>query len=138
VEEIKTEINNLKMELAEATATLIKLEQERKNSVISKFFNTIGGVSGLLSIAVIVYSGGKLVNRLDSVEMKVALIERDGSRNASEYIAANNQWKTDTEERIARMETSVLTILPALPRIEAKLDSLKETLDDHRRNSTKP
>jgi hypothetical protein len=80
----------------------------------------VGSLSVLVSIGV---AWGSMNGKIDA-----AAVKADAAKVAAESISRSSEWRdkriNDQSERLGKIETSVQFIVPAIQRIEAKLDNL--------------
>ena len=105
------------------------MSNERK-SMVTQIASAVSTVSGLASIAIIVFYGGALAETVKVHEARIGAIEAKGSRSAESHIMLDDARDDRIQARISFLESE----LKPIPRIEAKLDSLKEKLDEHMKN----
>lgn len=101
---------------------------ERKGTIIG-LLNLCGGISGLLSIAALIFFGGGLVEKVRALEVRMTVVERDTGPVAREHIKLDELRDETTRDRLQSHEEAI----KAFSRIEAdvreisvKLDALKE------------
>lgn len=107
---------------------------ERTKSALERVFNYVSGLSGLLSIALLVWKGGFLWNTVfDSHERRITAIEQGGSRGLEVHVKQDDERVADLRSRTGRLEEAVLQfseIKKDVAVLNVKLDSLKDKLED--------
>lgn len=98
--------------------------QERKTTVIG-VFNAIGGLSGLLSISLLVWNGGKLVAKVDNHEERISRVETSGSVGLQKHEALDDQRVSDMRLRLNRLEDESVAIHNTLSDIRGDLREIK-------------
>lgn len=87
-------------------------------------FTASGGLSGVLAVLVVIWRGGELNHEVRVLDTRVSIIETLGSVQVQKHIAIDDARVGDARARLDKVEVAV----EALPRIEVKLDLLKEEL----------
>lgn len=77
---------------------------DTKQQRIIAGLNFFGGISGILAIATLIFYGGAMVERLRAVEIRVNVIEAQGSPTCQQHIATDNERFTSEERRMSEME----------------------------------
>lgn len=101
---------------------------ERRN-LVAAMLSAVGGVGGLVAIALVIWRGGALAQVVEGLEVRVARIEINGSNGLQIHEAKDDQRVADIQHRLDRLESMLTTVA----RIETKLDLVKEALDDHKK-----
>lgn len=104
------------------------MEQKK---TLAAIFNFIGGVSGLISIAIILLKGGMLLQKVDGHETRLNNIEATGSIGLREHVKMDDERVTDVRNRTARLEDAMMKLVDLnadVKVLNAKVDSLKEQL----------
>lgn len=96
----------------------------------------LGVTEGAIALGMIFWKGGALVNDHEAVKARVTAIEASGSRVVSEHIKLDDYREKVDSERLAKLE-AIVQLIPDLTMkvavIDAKMDGLKSSLDDHRK-----
>jgi hypothetical protein len=97
-------------------------------------FNAIGGVSGLLSIVLLVWRGGALVQQVNDHDRRIVAVEQFGSSALGTHVKYDDERVQTLKERTLRLE-NILVALPDLQRevavVNVKMDGLQKTLDEY-------
>lgn len=108
---------------------------------LAAILNFVGGVSGLLALGAIVFWGGALVEKVRSLDGRVAAIEALGSTSLQKHIASDEKIDEAHSARLRMLEDSISLIHRIDTKVETmstKLDLLKEQLTKHENESRKP
>lgn len=107
---------------------------EKRYSVAS-MFNALGGISGLLSIGVVFWNGGKVVEKVENQEVRINgqdqrinKIENDGSNGLKRHEGLDDQRVTDISARLRRCEDDGQAIRNNLSDIKGDLREIKAYL----------
>lgn len=100
---------------------------ERKYNIIG-IFNMVGGVSGMLSIALLVWNGGKVVAMVENHEQRLEGIEVRGSSGLQRHEALDDQRVGDITSRLRRCEDDGAQIRATLADIKGDLREIKAHL----------
>lgn len=137
---------------------------ERKPTIIG-LFNAIGGLSGLLSISMLFWQGGKLVEKVNGVAQSCATlgievsahsshitrldteveahgqrinkVEANGSPGLQKHEALDDQRVADIRQRINRVEDESIVIRGALTDIRGDLREIKAHMGISNGNNNK-
>ena len=105
---------------------------KRSTFAIREVFNLIGGVSGLLSIGLLVFKGGAITQVVTEHERRIEWVERNGSASLGEHVKYDDERVKNLNERVIRVE-GYLAVLPAVQRdvavMDVKLDTLIKAVD---------
>lgn len=109
---------------------------DQKKNLAASVFTFLGGVSGLISIALIVWKGGAIVNTIEIHGRRLDTIEANGSIGLREHVKMDDERVSDIRQRqidqALRMThqeetlTRVLELFGEVKVINTKLDALKE------------
>lgn len=112
---------------------------EQKKNLAASVFNFLGGLSGLISIGLIIWKGGILVatvdnhgKRLDNIEMGGSIGLREHVKLDDERINDIKQRQVDQASRITHQEETVTRLMELYGEVKVintKLDALKETMN---------
>lgn len=97
---------------------------ERKPTIIG-LFNAVGGLSGLLSISLLVWNGGKIVAKVDNHEDRINRVEVSGSVGLQKHEALDDQRVSDIRLRLNRLEDESVAIHNTLSDIRGDLREIK-------------
>ena len=107
-------------------------------ALFASTFNFLGGISGLISIVIIIWKGGALNQKVESHETRIGNIEQTGSIGLREHVKGDDERvadmrlrETDMALRITHQEelTAKLTeLFGDVKVINVKLDALKEQI----------
>ena len=103
-------------------------EHESKSNranMVKEIFNLIGGLSGLLSIALLVFKGGVLLQTVDDHGRRISTMENGGSSLAREHIKLDDERVTNLKERTAKLEA----IMSSIPNIERDVAVMRRDID---------
>jgi hypothetical protein len=87
---------------------------KKRADMVKEVFNLIGGLSGLLSIALLIFKGGVLLQTVDDHDRRIVQMEQGGSSLAREHIKLDDERVQNLKERTARLEA----IMASIPNIE--------------------
>lgn len=99
---------------------------------IAAIFNFIGGVTGAIALATVIFSFGTLVEQLKSVNSRVQEIERNGTPLMREHIKLDDQRAVSEEARLKMLESNNDILHRVDTKVESlsvKLDAIKERMD---------
>lgn len=103
-------------------------------SSIYQVLNFMGGVSGLLALVGIVFWGGGLVEKVRSLDGRVAAIENGGSQTFRTHASADEKLFNAFDARLKLVEDAtraIHTVDKTVAEITVKLDNLKDQLGRH-------
>lgn len=103
----------------------MKQEQRGVAITIADILNFVGGVSGLVALATLVFMGGSIVEKIRTLDIRVTAIENAGSSTLRSHIAADEKMDESINARLRMLEENIL----ALHSIETKLESASTKLD---------
>jgi hypothetical protein len=128
-----------------------RLEEEIEEKSVSKgaywyfekFCLFIGALSGMIAISMVIFNGGKAFQRLDALDVQLIEhanrlkdIEKEGSGGLKTYMAVDTVQNALRDDRLSRVETACRTLQEInveLGKMNAKMDALKESLEEHKR-----
>ena len=99
--------------------------------LFSSTFNFLGGVSGLLSLALIIWNGGTLWQMVHDHGRRIDSIEQSGSSGLREHVKEDTERVRDLQDRMKRQEEVSLRVVELsgdVKVISVKLDALKEAM----------
>lgn len=125
-----------------------------KRTFLTSAFNLVGGVSGLLSLGLLVWNGGNLWRQVQEHERRLGNIEVGGSNRLQVHEGLDNERinelknsRDDMARRVAKMEDAVLSLIEMrgdVKSINARLDGLDKgqgrieaSLEEHKKVSVK-
>jgi hypothetical protein len=94
--------------------------------------NMLGGMSGLLSIALIVWKGGVLYQHVDDHERRLAIMESGGSIGLREHVKQDDERVNELRLRVVHQEevsASLLELKGDVKVLNVKMDSIKDQLN---------
>jgi hypothetical protein len=95
---------------------------ENRKSNLMAVLNAVGGISGILSIGLVIFSGGSLVEKVRGMDVRVQTLEATSGPSFHAHEAKDDDRDAAQNLRLEKLEAAV----NALPRIESKLDRLIE------------
>jgi hypothetical protein len=95
---------------------------ENRKSNLMAVLNAVGGISGILSIGLVIFSGGSLVEKVRGMDVRLNVLESGGTGNFRAHEARDDDRDAAQNVRLDKLEAAI----NALPRIESKLDRLME------------
>jgi hypothetical protein len=98
---------------------------KKRADMVKEIFNLIGGLSGLLSIALLVFKGGVLLQTVDDHDRRIGVMEQGGSSMAREHIKLDDERVTSLKERTAKLEA----IMSSIPNIERDVAVLRVQIE---------
>lgn len=108
---------------------------EQKKNALASVFNLVGGMSGLLSIALLIWKGGALMQKVDDHDRRILTIESNGSgaliahdREDKTHHAAADTRLTRLEDGFMKMLENVAEIRSDTRSLNVKFDAMKEQL----------
>ncbi len=109
---------------------------ENHRDIAGKVFNFLGGLSGLLSIALIIWKGGVLWQMVADHDRRITNVEQRGSIGLIEHVklddervgAIKSEQAQDREIR-QRLLESVNSVVSDVKVINTKLDAIKEQIN---------
>jgi hypothetical protein len=101
-----------------------------KRSVLQQVSQGVSTLSGVCSLALVIFYGGGLVKTVEGHEVRIEHLESIGSRTVTEHIKVDDTREAQTDKRVSTIETEIR----ALPRIEANVAAIKERLEELVRN----
>ena len=102
----------------------LEVKSNRAN-MVKEIFNLIGGLSGLLSIALLVFKGGVLLQTVNDHDRRIVQMENGGSSMAREHVKLDDERVTSLKERTAKLEA----IMASIPNIERDVAVLRVQID---------
>lgn len=114
--------------------TTMKNEQRGVAITIADILNFIGGVSGLIALATLVFMGGSIVEKIRTLDLRVTAIESAGSSTLRTHIAADEKMDESVNARLRMLEENIVSLHRIETKLETastKLDMLKEQLVQH-------
>lgn len=109
-----------------------------RTTKLSSLFNLVGGISGLISISLIIWQGGQLYQRVEDHGKRLDRIEVAGSGGLREHVKGDDERVMDIRQRlvdqstrlthIEDVNTKLLELSGELKAVNAKLDALKEQI----------
>lgn len=97
---------------------------------MARVFSFLGGLSGLLSIALIIWKGGVLWQMVGDHERRINVVETSGSRRLGEHEREDDQRVNDMRQRITHQEDIGARVMDGLADIRGDVKVIKATLDD--------
>ena len=108
--------------------------------MLTEIFNFVGGISGLLSIGLLVFRGGALLQTINDHDRRIVQMEIGGSSLAREHIKLDDERVATLKDRTAKIE-AVMASIPNIERdvavLRVQIDALLKALERDR-NSSKP
>ena len=95
---------------------------ETKKMNFMAVLNAVGGVSGIMSIGLVIFSGGTLVEKVRGMDVRLQAVESSGTGSFKSHQTQDDERDAMQNIRLEKLEAAV----NALPRIESKLDRLIE------------
>lgn len=114
--------------------TTMKQEQTKVAVTFADILNFIGGVSGLIALATLVFMGGSIVEKIRSLDLRVTAIESAGSATLRTHIAADAQMDESINARLRMLEENIVSLHRIETKLETastKLDMMKEQMTQH-------
>jgi hypothetical protein len=102
---------------------------ERSVGKVTGILSFIGGVSGFIAIATLVFYGGAMAEQVRVLNARVTTLEAMGSPPLREHVKQDSAEYQSLSERVTRLENIMITIPAELSRISTKLDLVKEKVD---------
>ena len=113
------------------------MSTDNHRELLAKLFSFIGGLSGLLSIALIIWKGGVLWQMVVEHDRRIVSIENGGSMGLREHVKLDDErvgamQRGITEQREAqnKLLSQVGDLATDVKVINAKLDSIKEQISN--------
>ena len=98
---------------------------KKRADMVKEIFNLIGGLSGLLSIALLVFKGGVLLQTVDDHDRRIGVMEQGGSSMAREHIKLDDERVQSLKDRTAKLEA----IMSSIPNIERDVAVMRRDID---------
>lgn len=113
---------------------------EQRKSLIVSTLNFLGGLSGLLSLALLVWKGGMIAQMVAQHETRIGLIESGGSGTVREHVKEDNERIGDLKLRMVRQEdlngsinVKLSDLVGEVRVLNFKVDTLNEKLNGPKR-----
>jgi predicted membrane chloride channel (bestrophin family) len=104
-----------------------------RRTLVASVFSAVGGVSGVIAIALVIWRGGAMAENQRFHEVRLTTMEgimnNAGSLGLQKHVAIDDARSAVDEQRIERLEAAIAVVV----RLEAKVDALKESLEEHKR-----
>lgn len=114
--------------------TTMKNEQRGLAVTVADILNFVGGVSGMIALATLVFMGGALVEKMKALDIRVTAIESAGSSTLRSHVAADEKMDESINARLRMLEENILSLHRIETKLETastKLDMLKEQMANH-------
>lgn len=114
--------------------TTMKNEQRGLAVTVADILNFVGGVSGMIALATLVFMGGALVEKMKALDIRVTAIESGGSSTLKSHVAADEKMDEAINARLRMLEENILSLHRIETKLETastKLDMLKEQMSNH-------
>lgn len=114
--------------------TTMKNEQRGLAVTVADILNFVGGVSGMIALATLVFMGGALVEKMKALDIRVTAIESAGSSTLRSHVAADEKMDESINARLRMLEENILSLHRIETKLETastKLDMLKEQMSNH-------
>ena len=115
--------------ISHARQLILCLMTDQK-SVFAAMFNFVGGLAGLLSLALIVWNGGTLWQMVQQDHQRIDVIETGGSIGLREHVKEDNQRVADLAARLASQEDSNRRLLDVVNDIKGDVKVIKDNVAD--------
>lgn len=102
---------------------------ERKTTWLA-LLNFIGGLGGLVAVATVVFYGGSMVEKLNSLDARVKAIETGGSPSLREYVKAAEQRAATAEIKLREMDEAFKETSRRVVNIEMDMREVKTILKE--------
>lgn len=106
----------------------MKIDQEAMKELvghpITALLNFVGGISGAIALATVIFYGGALIEKIHGLDARVAKIEGAGSDIVREHIKEDQAETKATLQRLAVVEEAV----KKMSQIEGDVREIKTTL----------
>jgi hypothetical protein len=108
--------------------------------MLTEIFNFVGGISGLLSIGLLIFRGGALLQVVSDHDRRIIQMENGGSSLAREHIKLDDERVATLKDRTSKLE-AVMALIPNIERdvavMRVQIDALLKALERDR-NGSKP
>lgn len=86
------------------------MQSNKRGAGLREVFNFIGGVSGLLSIVVLIWKGGALAQTVADHDRRISVFEVHGSVGLTEHVKYDDERVSNLKDRVTRVETALLNL----------------------------
>jgi len=101
-------------------------QYQKKNSIVKEAIGVFGNLSGMLSLAVLIWRGGAMAQVQQDHSRRLETIEKHSVMQITEHVALDNERVNNLKERTRAVEAAVLT----LPEIKQDVAIIKVRLTE--------
>lgn len=80
---------------------------EKQTNKIVALMNLVGGVSGILALATMIFYGGALVEKIRGMDVRLTAVEINGSIQLQKHIVTDDQRTMDELQRLKEVEEAI-------------------------------